>query len=195
MILNTGRSLPGIRVDLTNEFGLFGGLGVTLLICAAVALFTIVFEKRKHGKVLPLNEDNEKLGLKRIIIGNWPILSVVVLLVFANFLTLALAGRPWGVTSAFVLWGSKTMTAAGADLTTWNYWQNSAPLERSVFFDVTSVMNIGILLGSLVAALTMGSFKPQWNISLKMVLISIIGGLMLGYGSRIAYGCNIGAFF
>lgn len=189
------RSLPGIRVDLTNEFGLFGGLGVTLLICAAVALFTIVFEKRKHGKVLPLNEDNEKLGLKRIIIGNWPILSVVVLLVFANFLTLALAGRPWGVTSAFVLWGSKTMTAAGADLTTWNYWQNSAPLERSVFFDVTSVMNIGILLGSLVAALTMGSFKPQWNISIKMVLISIIGGLMLGYGSRIAYGCNIGAFF
>jgi uncharacterized membrane protein YedE/YeeE len=41
----------------------------------------------------------------------------------------------------------------------------------------------------------MGTFKPQWNISLKMILISIIGGLMLGYGSRIAYGCNIGAFF
>lgn len=189
------RALPGVRVDLTSEFGVFGGLSVTLFICAAVALFTIFFEKRRHGKVLPFNDDNQKLSVKTIIRSNWPLIAVVFLLVLANFLTLLLAGRPWGVTSAFVLWGSKAMTFAGADLTSWGYWQNAAPLGRSIFFDVTSVMNIGILLGALVAAITLGNFKPQWNISLKMIIISIIGGLMLGYGSRIAYGCNIGAFF
>lgn len=189
------RALPGVRVDLTTEFGVIGGLSVTLLICAAVALFTLIFEKRRHGKILPFNEDQKNSTWKQLITGNWPLIAVVLLLVLANFLTLFLAGRPWGVTSAFVLWGSKAMIFAGADLTSWGYWQNAAPLGRSIFFDVTSVMNIGILMGAFIAALMMGNFKPQWNISLKMVIISIIGGLMLGYGSRIAYGCNIGAFF
>ncbi|MBL4601748.1 MAG: YeeE/YedE family protein [Emcibacteraceae bacterium] len=49
--------------------------------------------------------------------------------------------------------------------------------------------------GSFVAAQLMGTFKLEWNISLKLILVSIIGGIMLVYGSRIAYGCNIGAFF
>ena len=87
------------------------------------------------------------------------------------------------------------MTLTGADLTGWNYWQNPTALDRSIFFDVTSVMNLGIFFGSFVAAQLMGTFKLEWNISLKLVIVSIIGGLMLGYGSRIAYGCNIGAFF
>jgi uncharacterized membrane protein YedE/YeeE len=26
-------------------------------------------------------------------------------------------------------------------------------------------------------------------------LAAVIGGLLLGYGSRLAYGCNIGAYF
>ena len=29
----------------------------------------------------------------------------------------------------------------------------------------------------------------------KSLAAAVVGGLMLGYGARIAYGCNIGAFF
>lgn len=190
------RSLPGVRVSLTTEFGVVGGLVVTLLICAAVAFATLVFERKRHGKILSYREEQvNSLGWRRLLRGPWPIIAVILLLVLANFLTLYLAGRPWGVTSAFVLWGSKALTVTGADLSGWYYWQNSETLQRSVFFDVTSVMNLGILLGAFVAAILMGAFKLEWNVSIKMVLISIIGGLMLGYGARIANGCNIGAFF
>lgn len=190
------RSFPGVRVDLTTEFGVAGGLGVTLLICAAVAFATLIFEKRRHGKILSYNRESQKTrDWKRLVQGHWPILAVILLLVFANFLTLLLAGRPWGVTSAFVLWGSKAMSATGADLTGWSYWQNPAALDRSIFFDITSVMNLGIFFGSFVAAHLVGTYKLGWNISLKLILVSLVGGLMLGYGSRIAYGCNIGAFF
>ncbi|MCB2091578.1 MAG: YeeE/YedE family protein [Alphaproteobacteria bacterium] len=190
------RSLPGMRISLTDEFGVIGGLGVTILICATVAFITLIYEKRHHGRILPFNgEDKTPMTLQRVISGNWPLIAVILLLVLANFLTLMLAGRPWGVTSAFVLWGSKVATFTGADVTGWAYWQNAAPLSKSVFYDVTSVMNFGILLGALVAAQMMGTFKPQWNITPKMIIVSIIGGLLLGYGSRIAYGCNIGAFF
>jgi uncharacterized membrane protein YedE/YeeE len=34
-----------------------------------------------------------------------------------------------------------------------------------------------------------------WRVPLKSMLAAILGGLMLGYGARIAYGCNIGAYF
>lgn len=190
------RSLPGVTIDLTTEFGVIGGLSVTLLICAGVALATLVFEKRRHGKILSYKETyNQTQGWKRFVQGQWPILAVILLLVLGNFLTLLLAGRPWGVTSAFALWGSKALTLAGADVTGWSYWQNPAALDRSIFFDITSVMNLGIFFGSFIAAHLMGTFKLGWNISFKLFLVSLIGGLMLGYGSRIAYGCNIGAFF
>ncbi|MDG1708030.1 MAG: YeeE/YedE family protein, partial [Emcibacteraceae bacterium] len=190
------RSLPGVRVDLTSEFGVTGGLSITLVICATVIGLTLFFEKRRYGKVKLFIEDhvhnNKALS---IIKGNWPILAVIILLVLANYLTLLIAGRPWGVTSAFTLWGSKLLALTGTNVSEWSYWNNSPALNRSIFFDVTSVMNIGILLGACVAATSKNKFKPIWKIDFKLILISIIGGLMLGYGSRIAYGCNIGAFF
>ena len=33
------------------------------------------------------------------------------------------------------------------------------------------------------------------NIPARSLIAAVIGGLMLGYGSRLAYGCNIGAYF
>jgi len=51
------------------------------------------------------------------------------------------------------------------------------------------------VLGALLAALLAGRFAPAWRIPARSLAAAIIGGLMLGYGSRIAYGCNIGAYF
>jgi uncharacterized protein len=32
-------------------------------------------------------------------------------------------------------------------------------------------------------------------VPVRPLLAAIVGGLLLGYGARIAYGCNIGAYF
>jgi uncharacterized membrane protein YedE/YeeE len=56
-------------------------------------------------------------------------------------------------------------------------------------------MNFGILLGALLAAGVAGRFAPVWRLPARSLLAAIIGGLLLGYGARLAYGCNIGAFF
>src|SRR5699024_9880892 len=53
----------------------------------------------------------------------------------------------------------------------------------------TSVLNFGIILGAFIAASFQGNFKPGVAAS------SIIGGLLMGYGARLAFGCNIGAYF
>ena len=61
--------------------------------------------------------------------------------------------------------------------------------------DVTSVMDFGIILGALMAAILAGKFAPVWKVSNRSLAAAVIGGILLGYGARIAYGCNIGAYF
>lgn len=56
-------------------------------------------------------------------------------------------------------------------------------------------MNVGIMLGALTAAGLAGRFAPLLKIPLRSLLAAIIGGLLMGYGARLAFGCNIGAFF
>ncbi|HCP28578.1 MAG TPA: hypothetical protein DIT96_02915, partial [Pseudomonas sp.] len=36
---------------------------------------------------------------------------------------------------------------------------------------------------------------PSLKVPLPSLIAAVIGGLLLGYGSRLAYGCNIGAYF
>jgi uncharacterized membrane protein YedE/YeeE len=56
-------------------------------------------------------------------------------------------------------------------------------------------MDLGIMLGALAAAGLAGRFAPRWTVPLKSLAAAVVGGLLLGYGARIAYGCNIGALF
>ena len=60
---------------------------------------------------------------------------------------------------------------------------------------MTSVMNVGIVLGALAAAGLAGRYQPVWRLPLRSVAAAVIGGLLLGYGARLAFGCNIGAYF
>lgn len=70
-----------------------------------------------------------------------------------------------------------------------------AALEASVLEDVTSVMDFGLVLGALAAAASAGRFRPTFRIPPFSLLAAVLGGLLMGYGARLAFGCNIGAFF
>ena len=156
---------------------------------------SVYIERRRHGDVSRIGLDASRRDWLR---GPWPLITGALGLAAVNIATLALAGRPWGVTSGFALWGSKTAAALGVDVAAWPYWQSeaaAATLEASVFRDITSVMDFGIILGALTAAGLAGRFAPTWRVPARSLLAAVIGGLLLGYGARIAYGCNIGAFF
>ncbi|MCP6237340.1 YeeE/YedE family protein, partial [Klebsiella pneumoniae] len=68
-------------------------------------------------------------------------------------------------------------------------------LAAPVWEDITTVMDIGIMIGALLAAGLAGRFAPSLKIPVRSMVAAVIGGLLLGYGSRLAYGCNIGAYF
>ena len=101
------------------------------------------------------------------------------------------------MTWAFTLWGAKMATALGWEVESSSFWNNDYRLDQlhsSVFADETSVMDLAIILGSLAAAALADELKPNFRMTLLPLLGALLGGLLMGYGSRIAYGCNIGAF-
>ena len=188
------RDVPGYApVSLSQTFGVLGGIAVSLLMFALIWLGSAWYQRHRLG---PRRADEpEQSSLLR---GPWPLLAGALALAAVNIATLLLAGRPWGVTSAFALWGAKIAGATGIDVTSWAYWQrpsSSAALNESVLKDITSVMNFGIILGALIAASLARAFAPSFRLPGKSIAAAVLGGLMLGYGARIAFGCNIGAFF
>lgn len=183
-------------VPLIEKLGLAPALALSLLLMAAIYGLTVVLERRRHGALIAGAPANRH-GWRRFVQGPWPLLWGAVGLALGNYATLYLAGRPWGITSAFALWGSKIALLGGFDVAAWPYWQGAraASLQDSVFRDATSVMDFGIIVGALLAAAMAGKFSPQWRIAPRSLLAAVIGGLLLGYGARLAYGCNIGAYF
>jgi uncharacterized membrane protein YedE/YeeE len=185
-------------VLLIDALGWAPALAVSLVAFAAVAVLTAVLERRRHGVLAAADGAAPRHGWRRLLRGPWPLLWGAVGLALGNYATLALAGRPWGITSGFALWGAKIYAATGADVASWGYFASparAAALRDSVFADITSVMDFGIVLGALLAAALAGKFKPEWRIAPRSLIAAIIGGLLLGYGARLAYGCNIGAYF
>jgi uncharacterized membrane protein YedE/YeeE len=190
-------SLPQLKpLSLVKELGLAPALLLNWVVFALIAAVTIVVEKRRHGRLVAAHVQPPHSS--PWLHGPWPLLAGAIALVVLNFATLALSGRPWGVTSAFALWGAKAASVIGIDTASWTYWStkaNAAALAAPVWQDVTSVMDIGIVLGAMLAAALAGRYAPVWRLPLRSLFAAVVGGLMLGYGARLAYGCNIGAYF
>lgn len=184
-------------VSLAESTGLGYGwaLAAQLGILGVIALLTLLISRRRNPPTLARPASTR--GVTRVLRGTWPLWVGAAVLAALNAATLMTKGQPWGITSAFALWGSKLASAAGVDVGSWTYWggERAASLEAPILADATSVMNFGIILGALLAAALGGSFVLHRRIPMKTVVAALIGGLLMGYGARLAFGCNIGAYF
>lgn len=191
-------ALPSFpATSIVKTLGVVPALLMSLAVFAIIAAVTVRLEKARHG-TLEAGVTSEHQGVRRFLRGPWPLVWGAIGLALLNYATLALAGRPWGITSAFALWGAKAASGLGVDVSSWGFWQmpgNAKALAAPVWEDITSVMDIGIVLGALLAAGLAGRFAPSLKIPTRSLVAAVIGGLLLGYGSRLAYGCNIGAYF
>lgn len=184
-------------MSMVTTFGVVTALLMNAALFAGIWAFTVVLERKRHGRVEsvttpPRPSDNPWLR------GPWPLAAGAIGLAVVNIATLTIAGRPWGITSAFALWGAKAADAVGIPVASWPYWSTpaqAAARDAPVLADITTVMDIGIILGALVAAMLANRFAPSWKASGRSLAAAVIGGLLLGYGARLAYGCNIGAYF
>ena len=192
-------TLPNIgKVSLLQPLGWQVALVIQLIVLAVMYRWFILLEQKRQGRVQVLSFKTDKISaglLQHFIYGQWPILWAVLALAILCLFTVLVAGHPWSITFAFGLWAAKLWNAFGGDVSQWSYWSQGYPakaLQQSVLMDTVSVMDFGIILGALLAAALAGRFAPPENIKLAEVIAAIIGGLFMGYGARLAFGCNIG---
>jgi uncharacterized membrane protein YedE/YeeE len=175
LILPAALRLPALpAVSLGALFGPWGGLAATLALTGALILWLA----RRGGW-----PDRRRLGIA----------ALIGVLAAGAFL---LSGTPWGVTMGLTIWGAKALGTIGIDVSGTEFWSWDGPkqaLAGSILGQDSSLMNIGMLLGATAAAAWRGSFRGQAWPPARGLLGAAVGGLAMGIGARLAFGCNIGA--
>jgi len=187
------QGLPAWRaVSLPATLGLWPAMLAALGVFGLIAWLAAALERRRHGAVEPI------LGRGALLTGPWPLAWGALGLALLNFATLALAGRPWAITGAFPLWGSLATDRLGwDDPVFWTYWEEPTRAEallRPLATERTTVMDLGLVLGAALAAGLAGRFRPDWRIAPGPLAGSVVGGLLLGIGAVLAFGCNVSAY-
>lgn len=121
-----------------------------------------------------------------------------VLLSVLQIATLASTGNPWGVSGVFANWGAWIYRALGGSVDKWYYFSSAgaqATLNNGFLNHPGTWRNLGIIVGALFATLMASQFKIKKIKSKKQVIAATLGGLLMGYGARIGFGCNIGALY
>ena len=105
-----------------------------------------------------------------------------------------ITGTFWAVTGEFTRWGGQLLQLAGVHTEEWGYFKlihlDGTPLTR-----IDGMMIIGMFGGCFAAALWANNVKlrlPQHRIRIAQ---AIAGGIIAGFGARLAMGCNLAAFF
>ena len=191
-------ALPGFdALSVIEAFGWWQALLMQMLTLGLLYALVRNLEHRRHGSVPAIGWRIPRNALvRRWIHGPWPLWWGVLGLAVLNLATLLVAGHPWSITYAFGLWGAKLWGVLGGDPGGWVYWSSGYParsLSSSVLEDTTSVMDFGIILGALLAAALAGRYAPAMKLPGRRILAAVGGGLLLGYGARLGFGCNIGA--
>ena len=167
------------QVAIAGSAGETGRLLVNIgLIAAAGVAFYVI--GRRRGQTVP----------RQLMIGS-------VVIAALCWLVFIISGNPWGITFGFTLWGAKIATLIGVPVGDFTFWQWAGPqraLTHSVLADVSSLMDIGMVIGAgLLAAIGGGLRRQSWPSSRQLVAAAL-GGILMGIGARLAFGCNIGAF-
>lgn len=136
-----------------------------------------------------------KSDLRAFIAADWPYWVGGAFFAVANTLIFLLNGRPWGITSMLTLVSARVLQPLGIDPSQWSYFQSPSREESLASFgwlDGLLWLNLGIAAGALLASLLSGELRWRWPRKPRIIGLALVGGVIMGYGARLALGCNAG---
>lgn len=131
---------------------------------------------------------------QKYLINFWDNSRAMITLGILSAVYFGIFGGVWAVTGEMTRWGGEFLELLGMDLNGYSYYQkqnlNGTPLTRT-----DGIMLIGMFIGCLVAALLANKVKFRLPASNIRIFQAIVGGILSGYGARLAFGCNLANFF
>lgn len=178
------RALPALPGFSFYESWGMAGVGVMLLLPLAV-----IFICAKVPATQPLPPPpKDRMSLT----------TAACLLAVLTVVLLAVSGQPWGILNSMTLVGGKWLLLSGnEEITFWDFWSRFGDggdvLDKNLLSHVQVLSTIGMALGVLLTAIALGQFRFSLA-SPKKVVLALAGGVAMGYGAQISFGCNIGSF-
>ena len=138
-----------------------------------------------------MNDQNEQSalygilqrGYQRIFYENWPVWVGAVLFGIMSITTFAWS-RPFGIAGGLRNWGDWFFSVIGV--------YPEAPV--SPLLSTSSILTQGFLWGAFGSALMAKQFAIRLAPPLELAK-GVVGGILMGIGSAMAGGCNVGGFY
>ncbi len=152
-----------------------------------------LFSFRKEPRFPPAKSLGQMLFTGR----NWSYSFGAVALSITNVMTLYIWGKPAGITGELTHLAGWLSCRVGLLPSDWYYF------EKLIFFESRRIylehpllyLSAGIVIGSFFASLLHREFRVRHPKSAKFIISALVGGILLGYSSRVAMGCNFGGFW
>ena len=125
----------------------------------------------------------------------WPYWVGGSILGVLNVILLLTANKVFKISSGFLYWGTKILDKIGINPYKWEYFKDFNITRENISSSFYTIIIISVILGSLLSTLLASEFKFKKIKNKKQFLFALFGGILMGYGTRLSYGCNIGAFF
>ncbi len=179
--------------------GVITALIVTFIIAGFFIYLANLYEQRRgfKGKDLNIGLEEESTLFERVFVKPFNITTTILVLSVLIALVNLTRGKGWSASSVIGYWMASFLNMFGVSEEVLNtYALKTVVIE--VFKDPSSLQNIGLIIGAVIATLFAGKFVSNVKQSLKTKPIELVlfalGGFLMGFGTRLSSGCNVGAF-
>ncbi|MDY0393395.1 selenium metabolism membrane protein YedE/FdhT [Virgibacillus halophilus] len=123
--------------------------------------------------------------------------SPYVALLLAGILSavyFGLTSTVWAVTGEFTRLGGHVLQWFGVDISSWTYF-DMVHMKGTTWTRPDGWIVWGMFIGALVMVLLSNNFKIRFPRQKRRYVQGLVGGIIAGFGARLALGCNLAAFF
>lgn len=131
---------------------------------------------------------------RRTFRDHWHPVTAVLILAVLSVAYFGMLQTVWAVTGEFTRLGGHFLQWLGYDTGQMSYFDiiklKGLPWDR-----VDGWVVFGMFGGALIAALVAGNFKIRVPVQRRRLVQGLLGGIIAGFGTRLAMGCNLAAMF
>ena len=131
------------------------------------------------------------VALKR----DWPYWVGGLLFAFLNTALVAVTGRPAGITGPLAYYVQVMLQPLGVEANDWVFFREFLALRLPGGLPAPwtgGLLVAGMVAGAALASLMASEFRLRRVKSAGQVATALAGGFLMGYGARVAIGCNVG---
>lgn len=198
--------------------GYLGALVLTGLLCGLVIWLAYRYENYRKMKGSYTGHFGEKIQdmevaeaaaevsestdwYSRLFVNAWSLRKAAVILAILFTLLMGITKAGWGASTPYGLWFGQVLMLFGvkaSSIAEFTLMPEGA-FTTPFFEHPISVQNFGIMMGTIFFLLSSGTFskvtRSELKITGKQVFFYALGGILMGFGTRLSNGCNVGALY